>query len=62
MGYDGLRHTRVRDLFSLRIDPLTPVPITEPVRKLAFLPVIGNDSINREATPNDFQAGPVILS
>ena len=48
MVYNGFRHTRVRDLFSLRIDPLTPVPIGEPVRKLDLRPVNVYLVFNRE--------------
>ena len=57
MVYNRFRHTRVRDLFSLRIGLLTPVPIGEPVRSVVFSPETVYLVFNREGcTPNRFQA------
>ena len=59
--YNGIKHTRVRDLFSLRIDPAAAVPIAEPAEKLAFFPAFGNDSINREALTDSYKSDPASL-
>ena len=57
MVYNGFRHTRRRDLFSLRIGPLPPVPIGEPAKRIDLSPETVYLVFNREGfTPNRFQA------